>query len=309
MAKLFPAKERFKVSQDAPRMGIGIPVRKGGVKCPEFWMNVFQLMAPLNVKSAYIVEKGILPAQARNNILETAMEWGTKYLLFLDDDVLFPDVTAIRLWNQMKLHPEAAAITGIYTTKHSPPEPLLYADMGSGAFWDWPLGALIPIHSAGAGCMIVDVERISKLSPPWFQDAYESQQAKDGVHNTSTLGHDRYFLSRLNEETDGKVYADTALLLGHMDVDSDAIYIMPPESPCYDFKRFVPDGEAYLPYIDAQGCIIWRRIIPIKDTPFASYVEWLAANQEQAVRQEMIKTDAKPQLIEPIAPRRRREKK
>ena len=251
MSVTYHARERFKVSKDAPLMAIGVPVRKSAAGCVEFWMSLFQLMPPLNVRVAYVIQKGMLPAAARNEILRSAIEQGTSYILFLDDDVLFPDVTALRLWAHMKTHPEAAAITGIYTTKFDPAEPLCYEDFGDGAFWNWQLGELREIHSAGAGCFMVDVARAAKLKPPWFQDAHEADSSGK-VRESYTLGHDRYFMSRLREETGGKVYADTGLLLGHMDFETEKIYVVPPKAPCFQKP---PKGEAFVPSVAPDGTI------------------------------------------------------
>lgn len=284
MSAVYLARERFKLNPDAPFLGIGLPTRGKGIGCPEFWMSLFQMLPPMNVKCAYILQKGMLPAASRNSILENALERGMSYVLFLDDDVLFPDVACMRLWAQMAIHPEAAAISGIYTTKFDPPEPLLYATSGDGAFWDWSLGELVPIHSAGAGFMIVDLAYVKKLSRPYFQDSSEAH-TEDGIRHRSHLGHDRYFLSRLTEEAGGQVYADTGLLLGHMDLNSDVVYVVPPEAPC--FQR-PPVGEAYVPYVDGEGCINWRRLIRRMDRPFKGYLDWLAEDAATKVVDSLI---------------------
>lgn len=269
---MYPARERVKVAPDAPALAIAMPLRGRGAGCPEFWMCLFQLLPPLNCRVAYLVRKGLLPAAARNRLLEAALDQGCAFVLFLDDDVLFPDVLALRLWTQMQLHPEAAAISAVYPTKFQPSEPLLYADLGNGAFWDWSLGELVPIHSAGAGCVLVRLDAVRALEPPWFVD-----EQSTGPEGHQSMGHDRYFFARLARQ--GRVYADTGLLLGHMDVRSDTIYLLPPEAPC--FQR-PPAGEAFVPYLTADGRIDWRRVVPSDDGNFRGYLDWLRTERPRA---------------------------
>ncbi|MDR7528639.1 MAG: glycosyltransferase family A protein [Armatimonadota bacterium] len=272
MSSVYPARERVKLPPDAPKMGIALPLRGRGAGCAEFWMCLFQLIPPLNVKTAYLVQKGLLPGPARNRLLETALSHGMSYLLFLDDDVLFPDVAALRLWTLMQLHPEAAAITGVYTTKFQPAEPMLYLGTGDGAYWDWALGDLIHVESAGAGCVLVDLTKVKQVEPPWFVDEISTGEA-----GHQHVGHDRYFFQRLGELW--PVYADTGLLLGHMDIASDTIYVLPPEAPCFNRP---PKGEAFVPYLDPSGRIDWRRVIPAPDGQFLGYLDWLDAGRPTA---------------------------
>lgn len=286
-AAIYQGREHIRCAPDAPVMGIGIPCRY--TSPPEFWLTLNQALPPLNVKVAYIVNKGsyssskqewtpMLAAPSRNAILETALNRGIRYLLFLDDDVLFPDVTIYRLWGEMQLHPEAACITAVYSTKLPPAEPFLYIDHGSGAYWDWPLGCLVPIHSAGAGCMIVDLDYVRKLSAPWFNDNV-STGVVDGVSTRAIVGHDRYFHARLRDEAGGIIYADTGLLLAHMDTNTNRPWILPPEAPC--FQR-PPLGESFVPAITEEGVVMWTRLLTQEGNPqFMGYLQWLRGQTSQ----------------------------
>jgi hypothetical protein len=295
VAHVYYGRETIKTVNDAPMLGIGLPCRNTGPV--EFYISLFQALPPLNVKTAYIVQKGMLPAAARNAIVETALEKGMRFVLFLDDDVLFPDVTMYRLWGLMQLHPEAAVISAVVPTKLTPCEPLLYDAMGNGAFWDWTMGCLVPIHSAGAGCMIVDLAYVAKLSPPWFQDATMSYTDKDGIRTKETLGQDRYFMARVREEGGGVVYADTGLILGHMDTHTGLISVLPPEAPCYNRT---PEGESFVPGITDEGVIMWTRYLPRDGNPqFRGYLRWLAETTEQGFKDVLIKETP---IAEPSVP-------
>ena len=287
MAHVYSGRESIKCAPDAPMLGIGLPCRNTGPV--EFYISLFQALPPLNVKTAYIVQKGMLPAAARNEIVKTCLSRGVRFILFLDDDVLFPDVMMYRMWVTMQLHPEAAAITAVIPTKLGPSEPLLYDSMGNGAFWDWPLGALLPIHSAGAGCMIVDLSFVQKLTPPWFQDSMSVELDKDGINTREATGHDRFFLDRLATEAGGIVYVDTGLLLGHMDTSTGLISILPPEAPCFNKP---PAGEAFIPQITSDGVIMWTRYLPSDGHPeFKGYLQWLSEKTAQKFEEKLIKDE------------------
>lgn len=270
-----------KNAEEAPALGIAIPCRK---RSPvEFWMSVFQMLPPLNTKIGYMIQKadekhvkdGLLPAAARNALIERALARNMKFLFFVDDDVLFPDITLYRMWVQMQKHPEIACTTAVGGTKLTPSEPLIYQEGVQGAWWDWNLGVQIPIESAWAGCMLVNLDYVRKMEGPWFNDKVVGT---DGPHDEkiklNIMGHDRYFHKRLRNETGGLVVADTGLLVAHFDADLQKAYIFPPDSP--PFRRDIL-GETFIPFHDDSGTISWRRIyIPDRpDKSFKTYLQWL----------------------------------
>jgi hypothetical protein len=280
LASTHLARVQFKHASNAPRIAIGLPVRKASPV--EFWISMMQLLPPLNVKLAYIIQKGAdskdgkLPAEARNAILAKAAEDGYQYVFFLDDDVIFPDMALYRLWVAMQKHPEAACITGIYPTKADPCEPLLYAGPEGGAFWDWPLGGLVPVHSAGAGCMLVNLAYVEKLEPPWFNDVVVDHANDD--NRRQTWGHDRFFHNRLRDEAGGVIYADTGVLCAHWDIENQRYYVIPPDAPC--FQR-PPVGESFVPFVNATGDLAFTRFLqpPGGDQRFVGYLDWLSREQ------------------------------
>lgn len=279
---VYQGRTPIKTAARAPHVAICLPVRK--TSPVEFWLALKQMLEPLNTKLTFMVWKGAdhpsgaLPAEARNQLLQNALDLGAHYAFFLDDDVLFMDATLYRLLNQIRQHPEAAVISGVYPTKLDPPEPLIYApEDRHGAYWDWPLGGLVEIDSAGAGCMIINLEYVRHVSPPWFNDVQSASDGQGG--NRGTTGHDRYFMQRLRADTGGKIYADTGILLGHFDVATQRVYILPPESPC--FQR-APVGEAYIPIRLRDGALMWRRLLEpdeARATPesFLGWIDWVNA--------------------------------
>lgn len=283
----YRAREPIKLDPRAPLCVVCLPVR--AVSPVEFWLCLKQVLEPLNVKLGYRVHKGaehpqgLLPAGARNQLLREAIAQGARYAIFLDDDVLFPDVLFYRFLGLIRAHPEAALISGVYVTKLEPTEPLIYAPGDrTGAFWDWPLGALVPIDSAGAGCFIVDLDAVRRTPEPWFDDTVVGAH---GDHGRERVGHDRYFMQHLRAATGMELYADTGMLLGHLDARLSRVYILPPEAPC--FQQPVA-GEAYVTLRLQDGALMWRRILEADaqtatPLPFLGYLDWL---QQQSQRPE-----------------------
>lgn len=270
-----------KNAQNAPALGIGLPVRK---RSPvEFWLSLFQLLPPLNTKIGYMVEKaaeehvkdGKLPASARNSLLERALQRGMSYLFLLDDDVLFPDVTLYRMWVMMQKHPEIACTTAVGVTKLTPSEPLIYQEGVQGAWWDWSLGTIVPIHSAWAGCMLVNMDYVRKVEGPWFNDVVTDDYEEDGERVKKNIwGQDRYFHKTLREKTGGLIVADTGVLVAHFDADLQKTYIVPPDAPCFNRP---PQGESFVTFFDDDGLVNWRRMVmPDQPDPdFKGYLKWL----------------------------------
>lgn len=251
------------------------------------------LLLPLNTRLSMIYQKGALPAEARNKIIERALAVGTQYLIFFDDDVLFPQITAYRLLNLAIQFPKAACITGVLPLKITPTEPMLYKGDGDGAYWEWPLGVLAPIHSAGAGCMIVNMEYVKKLEGPWFNDV--TRESVDGeTRRRHHWGHDRFFHIRLSEEAGGLIYADTGLLLAHWDTAMQKAYIMPPSSHCFQVP---PHGEAWVTFINSENQVDWKPVIfqHSYNEAFKGYLDWLSGQPVREQKVELI-SGANPEV-------------
>lgn len=294
MSLEFEARSLTKNAENAPALAIGLPCRK--TSPVDFWMHMQQMLPPLNVKMGFIIEKaaeknvkdGKLPAAARNSILQRALSLNVDFVFFVDDDVLMPDIVLYRMWNNMQKHPEIACITAVGTTKLTPCEPLIYAKDQQGAFWDWPLGALVEIESAWAGCMMVNLKYVRQVEGPWFNDVITPPSETDERKKRNIWGQDRYFHRYIESETGGKIVADTGLLVGHWETDTQKCYIIPPDAPCFNKPI---EGESFITYLDDTGYVNWRRIM-VKDRPdltFNNYLDWL-------------KTQSTPEEIKAIIP-------
>lgn len=237
-------RQPIKLSADAPRIVIGIPIRASMNEitvdrqyvstartiAPEFMFSLLKSIPPINSSVIYRVEKGKLGGPARDSIIQCALEKRAKYIIFLDDDVLFPDFTMSRLCQRMDTNPDIGILSGVYcTNKMGFSEPLIYKNYGEGPFWDFELNELYDIYACGAGCMIVRVEAIRQMNPPWF---FEDVRNIMGKHS-AVIGHDVMVCRRVWEETKYRVCVDTGILCGHLDVHRGIIHILPKDSPPY----------------------------------------------------------------------------
>jgi GT2 family glycosyltransferase len=211
---------RKKLSAFAPTLIIGIPSR--GKVSTEFTMSLVQLFNPLNMVVTYVVQKGMLPAEAREEITKYALEAGAKYIFFIDDDMLLPPDTLYRLNQRMQTLPDAAIVSGIYSSKFEPVEPFVYKEFGAGAYWGFKKNSIEQVWAVGAGCLLVNLEYVKKMKPPYWLDEYGEIEGR-----ATFLGQDINFCHKIQKEAGGRVYIDSAINCGHQDINSGQIFHIP----------------------------------------------------------------------------------
>lgn len=221
-----------------------------------------QMTPPMNCTLAYLVESGRLSAEARQIMTKKALRMGCKYILYWDDDTIPPPMGLYQLHAWMEMHPEAGAISGVYTTKEDPPVPLIFERHGKGVAWDVPMGPgaqPVPIFGAGAGFLLARIEAIADVIERMQADNDGKEVAiwqdthtvavKGGFdvnspdHNqfSTTWGHDIRFCKLLNEH-DWPVYVHGQVLCGHYDIKENKMYFMSEDAP--GFKREDKNEEA-----------------------------------------------------------------
>ena len=233
-------------------------------------LSHMNLITPLNTTISYLTEWGRLSAEARQIMTQQAIRMGAKYVLYWDDDTLPPPMGLYTLHNWMERHPEAGGISGIYTTRVEPNEPLIYTAHGEGAAWDIPMGPgaePVPIFGAGAGFMLVRVEAIVKTqealgpdTPIWADERTLPGHDGDGHSRRVMWGHDVRFCKLLNENG-WQMYAHGQVLCSHLDIDSQTIYNVPQDAPgLLAQQRKNINTEAYWNHLYGQeGIDTWRK--------------------------------------------------
>lgn len=204
---------------------VGIP--SFGTVSTYFAQSIASMQYPLvsSKVDKYVLNKPI--ADARNEIVDFAIEQNAKYIFWLDDDVVAPGDAFLKLYRHQK-----DIINGVYWSKSNPPMPLLFRNHLEGPYWDWHVGDLIEIDAAGNGLTLVktDVYRtiLDKVGGPCYSVDYASFPGakKGGPNNTEDL----YFYWKARE-AGFKIWADTSVQAMHFDKTNNVFYTFPQNSP------------------------------------------------------------------------------
>ena len=224
-------------------------LRHAGLVPIEWLLNAWQIVPPLLCAMQIMVRKSVLSAQARNEMTAAAIEHGAKYIFYWDDDTIIPPKAIYDLHNAMERTPDAAIITGVYTTREPLPEPLVYKHQGQGAYWDFDTtpGNLEEIYAAGAGCMMARIDALKEieatLGGPWWVDE-QDMDAHERGEGRILWGHDIRFCRRAIEagrtgktSQEWKVYLAGWVQCYHFDVPSQTMYALPSDAPCFKNKN------------------------------------------------------------------------
>jgi len=196
-------------------------------------------------------------ADARNEIVEYALTQNAQYIFWLDDDVIAPPNSFLRLYNHQK-----DIINGVYWSKSSPTMPLLFRGHLEGPYWDWHTGDLIEIDAAGNGLTLVRTDVYRKmqkeLGGPWYSVEYGS--FPDTV-NALPVGNteDLYFYWKA-KKAGFKIWADTSIQAFHYDKNSNILFGMPPNAPqAHAEWEIKPAGEKLIADLGSGGAQIYMR--------------------------------------------------
>lgn len=209
--------------------------RAQGLVPIQFLMSHMNWTPPLNVSMAYMVKMNMLSSHARQVMTMEAIRSGAEYIFYVDDDTLIPPLGLYTLYNFMEQNPHAGAVSGVYTTRQNPNEPLIYKEHGAGCAWDFEMGPGAKpevIFGAGAGCLLARVSAIKAVMeanpgvPVWADEKDLPGADKRGV----MWGHDIRFCRLLNLHG-FPVYVDGKILCGHYDIKTGQTFEVPPNAP------------------------------------------------------------------------------
>lgn len=155
--------------------------------------------------------KGLLAAQARELICETAIDEGCDSLLILDADHLIPvDTLPFLLENK-----DEAIVSGLICRRFHPFEQVAYGKIdvrGTYVPIEIPLdGKIYEVGVCAFGCTLINMSKLQKLEKPWFRDSCDKDHE----------GHHRNIRSDINlcnafRENGEKAWIDTRVLVGHV---------------------------------------------------------------------------------------------
>jgi ubiquinone/menaquinone biosynthesis C-methylase UbiE len=234
----------------------------------EFMLQHMNWLPPLNATIAYMFKTGMLSGAARQVMTQEALRMPTaKYIFYVDDDMVIPAMGLYTLYNHMEQNPELGALSGVYTTRQNPPEPLVYLEHGSGAAWDMELGEgaiPAPIMGAGAGCLLARTDAIRAWQDANPGEAIWCDSHEFPAYNGQRInwGHDIRFCRNLTE-AGWPVYVDGRVLCGHYDARTKTVFSVPPEAPGFDKVRNrqlnINTKEYWDQVYSQEGADTWRK--------------------------------------------------
>jgi hypothetical protein len=185
---------------------------------------------------------GNSPARARNQLIRTAIEQELDYVLFLDDDHVFPPDTLLRLLNH-----GVDCVSALYTWRVNPFHANVFDQLSAtpegepdphGKLVIKPLmgvkPGLITCNIVGSGFFLAKVEVLKKVDDPWFTLGWPFQEE---------WCDDISFCVRLRE-AGVEIHVDTATCIDHIGtVLCRPFYFVNEEESCGEWRTaFVVDG-------------------------------------------------------------------
>jgi len=183
------------------------------------WHHAFTgIIIPTNWEWSSVVQGmistlGYTVAQARNLIVQSFLASGRQWLFFLDHDVICPPNSFI--WMDQHIRkPRSPVIGGLYYTKGSPSEPLIYRGRGNGSYQNFKLGDKVWCDGMGMGFTIIhrsvlqylyDHSPVLDVSGVKVRHVFSTPRQtfmdpESGLWARTVGTEDMYFLDRIREE-------------------------------------------------------------------------------------------------------------
>lgn len=163
------------------RILLGIPMT--GLIRAEWHLHFLGLVIPCNWAHgtyAHIFDHyspiRFLVADARNLIAQRAVEFNYEWLLFIDHDVLMPPNAYIIL-NEYMRDAKIPIVGGLYFTKSTPAEPLIYRGRGNSFYQNWKVGDKVWVDGMGLGFHLIHGSVLKVM----YEES-EEYQIKPGVN-------------------------------------------------------------------------------------------------------------------------------
>ena len=153
-----------KMKHKFPHIVIGLPTLTQSKVTMNWAQGYRHIQGMLGCTSGEIIVVDETIAEARNKIIDMAIERKADYLFFLSDDVIPPSDVLVKLHQR-----RTDLVTGVYWTKQYPSTPYLWKEDGiKTAYMDWKLGEYFEVQYAGVDCLLIDMSIFKKLKKPYF---------------------------------------------------------------------------------------------------------------------------------------------
>jgi len=232
------------------KLGVCVVIPSSGRYVPiEFAMSMAMLAYPVGMNHAWQISKADPKCKTmtrdiqRETLAEKALALGAEFMMCFDDDTVPPSHAIQSLWYVLSQNPKAAIAGGIYCTKSDFPEPIVYMNLGDGAFWNWTLGDVFKCAGIGTGCMMVRLSALKNIPKPWFQDSLGNSQpykTKIGDLELNVVddkrSDDLYFCTKV-AEAGYEIIAHGGVLPLHFDQDGQSYHLPDDSYPMVSYMK------------------------------------------------------------------------
>jgi hypothetical protein len=127
-------------------------------------------------------------ADARNIIVQAAIQQEYEWLFFVDHDVVLPPATLLHVNDRMH-RADIPVWSGLYFTKSRPSEPLVYRGRGTSYYDKWKLGDKVWVDGVPMGCTLIHVSILKEM----YKDAEEYVANNTKVRRVFTTPREVHF--------------------------------------------------------------------------------------------------------------------
>jgi len=199
--------------QHCPKIAIGIP--SIGYIDDEFFANYPWLLQDAWSKFDFdnilpIISSRNLIHIGRSEIVRKAIQYGTEFLLFLDNDMLVPADIISRLYAHQKDFISALAYTRI-----RPYKPCVYSEKDKEGNWMPDVRVkqgLIEVDATGLSCALIKMSVIKNL----LRRKQKQIKNRGGLFFHNRFGEDMNFSEELRKVTGIKLFVDSDLVITHL---------------------------------------------------------------------------------------------
>lgn len=231
---------------------LGVPTF--GMVSIRWHAHLLQLKNPLNRSVFHAYGVGYEVGQARNYLVEQALNWQNEaghtvsHVFFVDDDTLIPPYALDVLLSRHR-----PIVSGLYYAKTESPQPLILMGPGQGTLHPVPRNTVVECYAHGMGCTLIELRVFRELLerrlveyetlpngqrlPQFFKTTRDQVSQADGhapvVYNET---EDVYFLKRA-AEAGFQPAVDTSVFAFHWDQKSGQAY------PLHYWEEFQRTGN------------------------------------------------------------------